>query len=263
MTMGELRDVQAAVAVARGSEPSSLGSFGMGIKVTHLRVLTDLGIEVSDFLDVPMREVVQSVGGRTTRIGVAWNAFSDLKSIRDLILNSIFSADPQFGSADSFADLLGQAFGEIPSRERVQELRWTRSVDSAGRRPASLVVFGAYVLSAGAQPTGVGDARPVDAFGLTPDDIVCFDPQVSDPRSHISPLARLAVLAEAVAVWCVNLLALLQEWLSPAAYECTEHPPPVASSPCGVIRMASPEVPRGPQLDLHLDAVSPYWVLAA
>ncbi|MFD9411583.1 hypothetical protein ACFWBN_31805 [Streptomyces sp. NPDC059989] len=79
-------------------------------------------------------------------------------------------------------------------------------------------------------------------------------------RSYADQLAALAGL---LAVWRADLLAVIQRWLTPLAYQYVDHVPPLSCSPCGVIRMASPEVPRGPQLGLQLEASSPFWVLAA
>uniref|UniRef100_UPI002F90D8B5 hypothetical protein n=1 Tax=Streptomyces sp. NBC_01001 TaxID=2903713 RepID=UPI002F90D8B5 len=131
-------------------------------------------------------------------------------------------------------------------------------------------VLGAYALAAGMP--AVDEARSFALLGVAGEDLVCLD-EFFESKTKAMPLgvgaptyaeriAMLAALADMVAVWQADLLAAIQEWLPPS-YEFTDHTPPLACSPCGVIRMASPEVPRGPELDLHLDTCKPFWALAA
>lgn len=56
---------------------------------------------------------------------------------------------------------------------------------------------------------------------------------------------QLAALADLLSVLQAKLLLAIQRRLTPTAYAYDDHVPPVACSPCGVIRMASPLVPRG------------------
>lgn len=59
------------------------------------------------------------------------------------------------------------------------------------------------------------------------------------------------------------LFRLLQRLLGLLHYEYADHPPPHAESPCGILRLATPETPRGPELCLHVEAHSALWALAA
>ncbi len=70
-------------------------------------------------------------------------------------------------------------------------------------------------------------------------------------------------LAALVTVWLADVRELLQHVLDTNSYEFGDHAPPNASSPCGVLRMAATEIPRGPQLTLQLDAPVVTWTLAA
>lgn len=191
--------------------------------------------------------------GRVTRLGVMWSGQSRLTSVLEALRLGSVPEDVH----DAFGVLLGEAFGEV-SQARVDELRWAEYEDE---RPAKGAggpeIFGAYVLSAGLLSQTVDDVPPTSSFG--------WREREAGPLAvfHVAEFGDLAALADMIAVWRADLLLAIQRWLSPAAYEYVDHGPPLACSPCGVIRMASPEVPRGPELGLQLDASSPFWVLAA
>ncbi|MFI1652308.1 hypothetical protein ACH4XT_36005 [Streptomyces avidinii] len=191
--------------------------------------------------------------GRATRLGMMWSGQSRLTSLLDALQRGSVPEDVR----DAFGVLLREAFGEV-SKARVDELRWAEYEDE---RPADGAggpeIFGTYVLSAGLLAQTVDDVPPTSSFG--------WREREAGPLAilHVAEFGDLAALADMIAVWRADLLLAIQRWLSPAAYEYVDHGPPLACSPCGVIRMASPEVPRGPELGLQLDASSPFWVLAA
>ncbi|MFF7082165.1 hypothetical protein [Streptomyces lavendulae] len=186
--------------------------------------------------------------------------------LRDELHKYDFATADYGPGSDFFAALLREAFGEASSPECLDGFRSYPGAglsENDGPEPAE--VFGAFVLSAGIRPPALADVCSIDALGFAFDDVVCVEAKASSmptDRPYAAYVARLAALADMVAVWRADLLARLERWLSPS-YEFTDHVPPVACSPCGVIRMASPEVPRGPQLALHLDTCKPFWVLAA
>ncbi|MEV7174054.1 hypothetical protein AB0O18_30690 [Streptomyces sp. NPDC093224] len=199
--------------------------------------------------------------GRVTRLGAMWSGQSRLTSLLEAFrLGWVASQDAR----GAFGVLLGEAFGEV-SQARVDELRRPHEYgytckyeDELPAKGASCPeIFGAYVLSAGLLAQTVDDVPPTSSFG--------WREREAGPLAilHVAEFGDLAALADMIAVWRADLLLAIQRWLSPAAYEYVDHGPPLACSPCGVIRMASPEVPRGPELGLQLDASSPFWALAA
>ncbi|MEU3670787.1 hypothetical protein [Streptomyces virginiae] len=201
--------------------------------------------------------------GRATRLGVMWSGQSRLSSLLEAFRRRSATAEDARGA---FGVLLREAFGEV-SQARVDELRrpheygYTYTYKYEDERPAKGAsgpeIFGAYVLSAGLLAQTVDDVPPTSSFG--------WREHEAGPLAilHVAEFGDLAALADMIAVWRADLLLAIQRWLSPAAYEYVDHGPPLACSPCGVIRMASPEIPRGPELGLQLDASSPFWVLAA
>ncbi|MFE2149069.1 hypothetical protein ACFXAO_03405 [Streptomyces lavendulae] len=75
--------------------------------------------------------------------------------------------------------------------------------------------------------------------------------------------ADLAKLGRKVARLRRQIQRALDRLLEIGGYEFLAHAPPHDTSPCGVLRMASPEIPRGPQPGLHIDAPLDPWALAA
>ncbi|WP_327302988.1 hypothetical protein OG730_04810 [Streptomyces sp. NBC_01298] len=75
--------------------------------------------------------------------------------------------------------------------------------------------------------------------------------------------AELAQLGRKLARLRRQIQRALDRLLGIGSYEFVSHVPPHDTSPCGLLRMASPEIPRGPQLGLHLDAPVHSWALAA
>lgn len=145
-------------------------------------------------------------------------------------------------------ELIRQGLDTVPDSELCDDLRNRRGPQlDAGCEPPN--PFGAYVLSAGflAPPQPVWDAH----FAAHEE---IFD--ASTARSF-------AELAELVTVWLADLRGRLQRLLASPAYGFDTHVSPHACSPCGVIRLAAPEIPRGPQTGLHLDAPAGSWALAA
>ncbi|WP_329391611.1 hypothetical protein OG625_40385 (plasmid) [Streptomyces sp. NBC_01351] len=199
-----------------------------------------------------LRLQVNQRPGRVTRVGEAWAGQSRLTALFESIRRAWVSE----GVRDAFAALLSEAFGEVPEA-RVDELRWAEYDTQPSKGAGGPEILGAYVLSAGLLPPTVVDVPPTSSFG--------WREREAGPLaiSYVAEFADLAALADMVAVWRADLLLVIQRWLSPAAYQYVDHGPPLACSPCGVIRMASPEVPRGPELGLQLDASSPFWALAA
>ncbi|WP_331723270.1 hypothetical protein [Streptomyces sp. NBC_00105] len=196
--------------------------------------------------------------GRATRLGVMWSGQSRLTSLLEAFRRGSVPEDAR----GAFGVLLGEAFGEV-SQARVDELRrpheygYTYEDERPAKGASGPEIFGAYVLSAGLLAQTVDDVPPTSSFG--------WREREAGPLAilHVAEFGDLAALADMIAVWRADLLLAIQRWLSPGAYEYVDHGPPLACSPCGVIRMASPEVPRGPELALQLDASSPFWVLAA
>ncbi|MFD9163035.1 hypothetical protein ACFVZ8_13750 [Streptomyces sp. NPDC059558] len=210
-----------------------------------------------------------------TRLGKLWNGSSRLAEIgrklrADLARARAPKPSPAPSGRSTFAALMREALGTYnPAWERVF-LDPEVPPASNGVPPE---VLGAYALSAG-MPSA-DEVRPHDLAELQGEDFMCL----AHVRALLSAFGskaaaflpglpvrtcaeRIAALAERVAVWRADLLEVIQGLLSPS-YEFTDHSPPAACSPCGVIRMASPEVPRGPQPDLCLDTCNPFWALAA
>lgn len=75
--------------------------------------------------------------------------------------------------------------------------------------------------------------------------------------------AELARLGRKLARLKRQIQRVLDRLLGVAYYEFVSYVPPHDTSPCGVLRMASPEIPRGPQPGLHIDAPVHPWALAA
>ncbi|MFE4265404.1 hypothetical protein [Streptomyces sp. NPDC056883] len=242
------------------------------------------GFDMPDFL---LDEIGIEVEAKATRLGSAWNSQHRLslveRKLRDWLTAWEFFRPFKVGSDglslrrfhatapepehDRVAALLVEAFGPIPLSERVAQLRREFRTADLAEKPEPAEVFGAYALSAGLLPPAV-DVEPV--AGGTFGELLIGHGYLVEPkaqpaaRAHVDRIvAGLAALANLVTVWRVDLLRDIQQSLSPVAYAYTDHVPPVACSPCGVIRMASPLVPRGPELDLHLDVPSPSWALAA
>ncbi|MFI9752315.1 hypothetical protein [Streptomyces collinus] len=149
------------------------------------------------------------------------------------------------------AALLSQALGEVPSEETVRELRHRYDRPERTDVIEAPETLGTYVLSAGTQP-------PVDhSFARL---CLLLGAKKVEPGSFID---QLAALVDLLSVLQTKLLLTIQRRLTPTAYAYEDHVPPVACSPCGVIRMASPLVPRGPELAVYLGTPSPSWALAA
>ncbi|MGW1771363.1 hypothetical protein [Streptomyces sp. NPDC002104] len=127
-------------------------------------------------------------------------------------------------------------------------------------------MFGAYALSAGLRPLVFDDADEITQIAFKALHTILVKAQASGPDAYRHGIEAVADL---VAVWRADLLRIIRQRLLPIAYEYADHVPPLASSPCGVIRMASPRVPRGSLRALQLDlagpsgASFPSWVLAA
>lgn len=97
-------------------------------------------------------------------------------------------------------------------------------------------------------------------------------PQTHAPDSVEGQLARalqrmsnaeLARLGRKIARLRLQIQRALDRLLEIGGYEFLSYVPPHDTSPCGLLRMASPEIPRGPQPGLHLDAPAHPWALAA
>ncbi|MFD9306673.1 hypothetical protein ACFWCB_29100 [Streptomyces sp. NPDC060048] len=186
-----------------------------------------------------------------TRVGVVWSHHSFLNHIMD-VARKFGGVEPRCDRS-SVARLLGEALGVVPSVDRVRELRRRYGNTPLVREPDPPQVFGAYVCAAGLR-SPVVDAPSFAALCQSLGGAAVIARSYAD---------RLAVLAGMLEVWRADLLVVIQRWLSPVAYAYVDHAPPLACSPCGVIRMASPEVPRGPELALQLDAPHPSWAPAA
>ncbi|WP_214933454.1 hypothetical protein [Streptomyces sp. ISL-87] len=74
----------------------------------------------------------------------------------------------------------------------------------------------------------------------------------SEIRRQQRPDVQRAKAAEAAVVRELGLVH----------YDDDDQPPVRANAPCGVLRLAVPEIPRGPELALHLDAAA-LWAPAA
>lgn len=74
---------------------------------------------------------------------------------------------------------------------------------------------------------------------------------------------ELAEASEVVALFWLVAVDLLTEHLAPHHYELGSHPPPHGSSPCGVIGLSAPRVPRAPGGPADLPVPSHMCVLAA
>ncbi|MER7514033.1 hypothetical protein ABTX82_37810 [Streptomyces lavendulae] len=66
--------------------------------------------------------------------------------------------------------------------------------------------------------------------------------------------ADLARLGRKLAHLRRQIQRILDRLLGVGSYEFVSHVPPHDTSPRGLLRMASPEIPRGPQPGLHIDA---------
>ncbi|MFE2850396.1 hypothetical protein ACFXJO_04595 [Streptomyces lavendulae] len=160
--------------------------------------------------------------------------------------------DPNGTVRDPVAEVLVEAFGFSPRQAALDSaaLSWhVRADDVSAAQRASLTI-GASALSA-----GMPNPRELLDYVLPG---VCID--VKDSSDRRGTWASVAAL---VVVWLADLSRLLERTLNPSSYEYADHAPPNANSPCGVLRLATPQIPRGPQLDLHLDAPAHPWALAA
>ncbi|MER6391289.1 hypothetical protein ABT236_22830 [Streptomyces sp. NPDC001523] len=115
--------------------------------------------------------------------------------------------------------------------------------------------FGAYALSAGFEAVPrVVDASMAALLQVVPE----WAQQLVATR-----LPTVEELAALVAIWLADVRELLQRVLDSTSYEFADHAPPNSSSPCGLLRMAAAEIPRGPQLALQLETPTFTWTLAA
>ncbi|MFE2524765.1 hypothetical protein ACFXEL_11065 [Streptomyces sp. NPDC059382] len=115
--------------------------------------------------------------------------------------------------------------------------------------------FGAYVLSAGFEAVPpAADAFMAALLRVVPE----WAQQLIATR-----LPTIEELAAIVAIWLADVRELLQRVLDSTSYEFADHAPPNSSSPCGLLRMAAAEIPRGPQLALQLETPTFTWTLAA
>ncbi|MGW7033013.1 hypothetical protein ACWGFX_38370 [Streptomyces xanthophaeus] len=172
----------------------------------------------------------------------------------------------------AFERLLGEAFGTVPGSAESGRLRWKHSPDvRTWKKSEAPEVYGAYALSAGLRPPALDAADAADAADEAAEIVAKTLGTVAAEAMALGWTdywRGIEALADLVAVWRADLLRVIQCRLLPVAYEYADHVPPLASSPCGVIRMASPEVPRGSlrvlQLNPHpLSGVHPSWALAA
>ncbi|MFB6523644.1 hypothetical protein [Streptomyces sp. NPDC056401] len=200
----------------------------------------------------------------------AWESFRSSWDDLDLLRLRPFHATAPAPEPDGVAAILAEAFGPIALSPRVAQLR--REFRTAGlvEKPEPAEVFGAYALSAGLLPPTV-DVDPVagGTFGEVIGHGYLVAAKAETAHARVERIvSALTALANLVAVWRADLLRVIQQRLLPVAYEYADHVPPLASSPCGVIRMASPRVPRGSLRALQLDTpgpsrVCPSWALAA
>ncbi|MFB6523442.1 hypothetical protein [Streptomyces sp. NPDC056401] len=198
---------------------------------------------------------------RPVRLGVLLQRTGRLSRL-DYDLRSALVND---AGHDAFETLLGEAFGTAPDPQQAGRLRWKYRNQKSRRKTSAPEVFGAYALSAGLRlPLLNGGGKTADIVCKALDAILA-EAKASGPAAYqrgIEALADLVALARA------DLLRVIQQRLLPVAYEFSDHVPPLASSPCGVIRLASPEVPRGSLRVLQSDALgplgaSPFLALAA
>ncbi|RKS96969.1 hypothetical protein BX286_7158 [Streptomyces sp. 3211.6] len=266
---------------------TSRGSLASDVPLVLRDELDDVAAKLFSQSERPWIYKSKYVPRFNQRVSTAWSSFSRL-SVAERRINSWLSDLFAIWDAAVIPKLLGEAFGEVPDEARVARLREraerrisrTAPVEASdlpqvfrrgGRRgsrtaPGRSVpgIWGAYVLSAGLAPSAAASLPPfrssTGAYGEWSDGC-------SGGSFYEFQLAYLVALGRAVAdliaVWRADLREALQGWLMPAAYPYADQVPPLACSPCGVIRMASPEIPRGPQVALQLDATSPYWALAA
>lgn len=198
--------------------------------------------------------------GKTSRLSELWGK-SRLLSRVEYDLRSALVPETEY---DAFERLLDEAFGVVPDPQVVRIMRWRHFYKARPEKKTGAPrVFGAYALSAVGRPPTVEDAFEAVAVVFTAVDAV-----IIEASGRVCYRKRIEALADLVAVWLADLLRVIRRCLMPVAYEYADHVPPVASSPCGVIRMASPEVPRGslraPQLDAHgLREAGCSWALAA
>ncbi|MFJ4777907.1 hypothetical protein [Streptomyces sp. NPDC088762] len=189
-----------------------------------------------------------AVDAPKTRAGGQWNSFHHLSLLEYAARRAKEGLSP---AASPLAVLLGQALGEVPRVHTVRELHRRYGNPRLTKDHNGSEILGAYVLSAGMRrPTGGSLAEICLLLGMR--EVLA--------RSFADQLTSLAGL---LSVLRADLLLAIQRLLAPSAYEYDHNVPPVACSPCGVIRMASPQVPRGPDLALNLDTPSPSWALAA
>ncbi|MGW9373778.1 hypothetical protein ACWGVR_27640 [Streptomyces xanthophaeus] len=224
---------------------------------------------VSDAHDVPVSEayrellwsrgVVTSRGrGKSALLGELLKWTNRLGRAEDALRSAVVAGFAQ----DAVARLLGEAFGLGSDPQQAgRPWPWNCYPGARARKKTDAPeVFGAYALSAGPRPLAVAGDDEAAAVVHKALDSILVEAQASGAAAY---RRGIEALADLIAVWRDGLLRVIQQRLLPVAYEYADHVPPLACSPCGVIRMASPEVPRGPQLDLHSNTFSPFWVLAA
>ncbi|MGW6865877.1 hypothetical protein [Streptomyces sp. NPDC054901] len=178
------------------------------------------------------------IGSKSTSSGALLQRHGRLSRV-EYDLRAAVAVDTADGA---FEQLLGEAFGTVPGPQQMGRLRWQHSPRvRTWKKSDAPQVYGAYALSAGLRPAAL---VALDALDLMAQelDTVLVEAMASDPVGH---RRGIEALADEIAVWRADLLRVIQQRLLPVAYEYANHVPPVASSPCGVIRMASPEVPRG------------------
>ncbi|MFE5717619.1 hypothetical protein [Streptomyces erythrochromogenes] len=180
--------------------------------------------------------------------GKTWNLLQSLEALIQHPGRGLRHVVTVFTVPKPIEELIRQGLGTAPDTDLCDDLRNRRfpQLDAGTESPN---LFGTYVLSAGFL---VPPQPQLDAHFAANHDT--FD----------AILARsLAELAELITVWLADLRMLLQRLLASPAYGFNTYVSPHACSPCGVIRLASPEIPRGPQPGLHLDAPAGSWALAA
>lgn len=204
------------------------------------------------------------VGNKSVSSGALLQRHGRLTRIEsDLRAALTVAADPADGA---FAKLLGEAFGTIPGPQQISRLLWKNAPDArTWKKSDAPQVYGAYALSAGLRPPALEAVADAEFVFKEFDTSLLIEVMASDPAGY---RRGIEALADEFALWRADLLRVIQQRLLPVAYEYADHVPPVASSPCGVIRMASPEVPRGSLRALQPVVPGPSgasfsWALAA
>ncbi|MER5759810.1 hypothetical protein [Streptomyces sp. NPDC002082] len=204
-------------------------------------------------------DIVYVIGHGRTHLGRTWSALQQLMSLEQdaARVHRIHLLEPDWVRLEPDREaqepgyverLIRQGLDTVPDSGFCADLlnRFRPPLEVMSEAPNP---FGAYSLSAG--------------FPVPPQIVVAAAFEALVDTFNVTQVRTYAELVELVAVWLIDLSRLLQRLLTSPAYEYTNHVPPHACSPCGVIRMASPEIPRGPQVGLHLDAPVRSWALAA